>query len=102
MPSRSTGSISVKQAREHRQQALTTLAGLGIDHTDDEDSTMATVRTQLVLLDQVNCGAGELAGGGRLQIGQQFYLAGQYLGEDAPGHRQQLGDLRAGHRVVHG
>lgn len=39
---------------------------------------------------------------GSLQIGEQFGLPGEHPGQDGAGDPEQLGDVRAGQRVVHG
>jgi len=40
------------QARDHWEDALTTLTGLGIDHTEDSEATVAKIRRHLAELDQ--------------------------------------------------
>jgi tetratricopeptide (TPR) repeat protein len=41
-----------EQARQHWQQALNLLTDLGIDHTDDEETTTAAIRARLAGLDR--------------------------------------------------
>jgi tetratricopeptide (TPR) repeat protein len=40
-----------EKARSHWQSAMDILAGLGVDHTDDEETTSAAIRTHLTRLD---------------------------------------------------
>ena len=42
------------QARKHWQHALDILTDLGIDHTDDEETTTAAIRAHLASIEQVS------------------------------------------------